>query len=80
MLRIRLFGPLQDVVGADRVELPHAGPITVSELWTLLEARYPDLSAWRTICRVAVDGRYVRAEAEITDPEEIALLPPVSGG
>ncbi|MCS7081732.1 MAG: MoaD/ThiS family protein [Bacteroidetes bacterium] len=79
-LRIRIFGPLQDLFGVEALELPDPGPTTVAQLWALLEARYPDLASWRPLCRMAVGGRCAHAETPVTADDELALLPPVSGG
>jgi molybdopterin converting factor subunit 1 len=74
------FGVLKDLVGHDRSEMNLAEGASVAEL---LEA-HRGLTAgrerlWDSIA-VAVNQEYARAGDVLRDGDEVALLPPVSGG
>jgi molybdopterin converting factor subunit 1 len=78
-MRILLFAGLAEAVGRPVLELPDGcRPATVGELESELRTRWPAL-AGRTF-RVAVGRTYRRAEEPVADADEIALIPPVSGG
>src|SRR3954447_20988743 len=74
------FGVLKDVVGHDRSEMNVAEGASVAEL---LEA-HRGLTAGREVLwdsiAVAVNQEYARAGDVLRDGDEVALLPPVSGG
>ena len=48
--------------------------------WSALEAQHPDLEAYSTSISCAVNEEYARMHAVLADGDEVAFLPPVSGG
>lgn len=78
-MRVLLFAGLAEAAGHPAVELPDAGaPSTVAELEARLRAQLPAL-AGRPF-RTAVNRRYATADERVAPGDEIALIPPVSGG
>lgn len=80
---VLLFGRLKDAFGAASIALPD-GAGTAAELRALLVALNPDLAdvlRAKTV-RIAVNQELVtdEAAARISVADEIALLPPLSGG
>jgi molybdopterin converting factor small subunit len=49
-------------------------------LWERVTAERPDLRELRTATRFAVNGEYATPEAALRDGDEVAFLPPMSGG
>ena len=81
-VRVRLFAMLKEAVGADFVELtlPRGGQ--VGSLVEELVGKYPllgDLFEGRRIL-VAVNHHYAGMDTELSEGDEVAFLPPVSGG
>ncbi len=80
---VLLFGRLKDAFGAASIPLP-AGVATAAALRTKLAEANPDLSATllSKSVRIAVNQNLVADEAAtaISVADEIALLPPLSGG
>ena len=80
---ILLFGRLKDAFGAESIALPE-GAGTAAELRALLVAANPDLAETlrSKAVRIAVNQELVADEAgtRISYADEIALLPPLSGG
>jgi molybdopterin converting factor subunit 1 len=79
-VRVLFFGALRDVMGksADMVELPDG-----ADLGHLLEhyvSQAPRLKAMLPSLAVSVNQEYARRDASLSDQDEVALLPPVSGG
>ena len=80
---VLLFGKLKDAFGAPSIELPE-GVGTAAELRAMLAQLNPDLAdvlLAKTV-RIAVNQELVADEAgkRISATDEIALLPPLSGG
>lgn len=78
MAQVRLFAVMREVAGRSHDELPGA---TVGEVLDAAVARYGDEFRERLQqCRVWVNGEPVAAESPVGDDDEVAVLPPVSGG
>ena len=80
MIRVLLFGAAADRAGTREIELPLEDGATLAEVWPLLAERYPDLAPMRDTLAFAVNGEYARVEDGVSPGDEIAVLPPVSGG
>jgi molybdopterin converting factor subunit 1 len=78
-IQVLLFGAAADRAGTRETVLSAEG-ITLDELWQLLAERYPDLSPMRDTLAFAVNGEYARGDARVSPGDEVAVLPPVSGG
>jgi len=75
---LRLFGPLADVAGTRRDEVSGA---TVDEVLASARARYgPAFAEMLQVCKVWVNGVPTAPGLVLDDDDEVALLPPVSGG
>ena len=74
------FALYRDELGtrAAEVELPDGA--TASALWQISVAGHPRLDGLRAATRFARNGRYVPPEEVLSDGDEVAFLPPVSGG
>lgn len=59
---------------------PSAVPVTVREFLAQCGAQHPALAAWLPHIRVAVNCAYADNSQTLAPGDEIALLPPVSGG
>ena len=80
MIKVLLFGAAADRAGTRETELPVDEGVTLAEIWPLLAGRYPDLAPLRDTLAFAVNGEYAREDADISPGDEVAVLPPVSGG
>jgi molybdopterin converting factor subunit 1 len=78
MIRVLFFGAAADRAGTRETELPVEGGATLAEVWPLLAERHPDLAPMRDT--LAVNGEYARADDGVSPGDELAVLPPVSGG
>lgn len=78
MVKVRLFAALRELAGASEVEVEGA---TVGEVVAALSARYGDrFDKVARVGSVVVDGERASPDSALSGSEEIALLPPVSGG
>lgn len=79
-VRVLLFGAAADLAGVREVDLPPPQTPSLGALWDSLAERYPALSPMRATIAFAVNGEYATAEASVAPGDEVAVLPPVSGG
>lgn len=79
-VNVLFFGALSDLAGtrSETVELRENA--RVEDLFALYEGRIPPLRQWRGAMAMAVNQEYAGPDAVLHDGDEIALLPPVSGG
>jgi molybdopterin converting factor subunit 1 len=79
-VRLLFFGMLKEVTGREavRLELPEGS--RVSDLLEHYAASRPELQPYYDVIAVAVNQEYSEAGAVLKDGDEVALIPPVSGG
>lgn len=76
-VRVLYFGVLKESLGRESEQVELAEGARVADLM----ARYEDGHAdWMRSIAVAVNQEYARAADVLRDGDEVALLPPVSGG
>ena len=76
----RFFALHRDVVGAPRLELDVPEEATAGELWSRLVETYPRLAPATRSLMVAVNQAYADPGTKLRDGDEVAFIPPVSGG
>lgn len=80
MMNIKLFGITRDIVGKSQLTVDIGESITtVGELKSWLSRQYPEMDKLKTLA-VAVDHVYAEDQALLNPEQEVALIPPVSGG
>jgi molybdopterin converting factor subunit 1 len=77
-VHVRLFASYREAAGTNRLDAPLPRHARVADLLAQLAPQLPALS--RAPGLVAVNHTYVSAETELNDGDEVALIPPVSGG
>ena len=77
---IRLFARLRDLAGSGELVREVASPATIETVWQSLVDEMPDLRAYARTMSVAVNADYAKMSAKVSDGDEVAFLPPVSGG
>ena len=75
----RTFAILREV-STDRCDLDLADGATVEAAWDALAARFPGLAPHRPYVRAARNAAYAAWDVPLADGDEVAFLPPVSGG
>ena len=76
---IALFGITKEIVGNSSITMEVSDTLTTDGLLTLLRAEYPKLAAIRSLL-LAVNNEYAEQDLVLSERDEIALIPPVSGG
>ncbi len=78
-IQIQLFGIAKEIANADSINLDLAAPHTVEVLRKELMTRYPAFGDLRSVM-IAVNSEYANDDLQLTASDEVALIPPVSGG
>ena len=79
-IRVRLFAIQRELAGTREVALDLVDGATVADAWDALVAQHPALAPGRDYVRFARNGSYAGASTTIEDGDEVAMIPPVSGG
>jgi molybdopterin converting factor small subunit len=82
-LRVKSFAVLREIIGKEQITLllPRKEEgITVADLRIKVLELYPEISAQKIPVGIAVNAKMVHDKSIINDFDEIALLPPISGG
>jgi molybdopterin converting factor subunit 1 len=79
-VRVRLFAMQRELARARAIELDLAAGATIEDAWAALVERVPELAPGRSSVRFAHNGGYAPADTPLADGDEVAMIPPVSGG
>ena len=79
-MTVRLFARLHDIAGASELPREISAGSTIAAVWRELTRDYPRLADYERSVSSALNADYARMDAEVHDGDEIAFLPPVSGG
>lgn len=79
-IKVRLFANLRELVGEREITITIPGGVTVSYLNNEILKKYPQLKSFSNKFVTSVNCKVTTGNTVITSSDEIALLPPVSGG
>lgn len=80
-LEILLFAAARDAADCDRIFVEVGDAARAGDVIDAIGKQLPQLEPLLPSCRLAIDCAYVSAETVVSETcEEIALIPPVSGG
>jgi molybdopterin converting factor subunit 1 len=77
---VLFFAHYQDVAGAHERSVSLEDGATVTDLAGALSERHPRLEGLLSYARVAVNADHADAATVLHDGDEVALMPPMSGG
>jgi molybdopterin converting factor subunit 1 len=78
-MKVLFFAHVKDAVGRREVNVDADG-LDAGSLWELLIHSYPVLAVHRSVVRLARNGEFARTNEIFNNSDEVALIPPVSGG
>lgn len=79
-VRVRFFAGHRDIVGRPELELELEPGTTLGGLWERLSADYPRLAPYTGRLLFALNQEFSDPGAALRDGDEVAYIPPVSGG
>ena len=77
---VRLFARLRDLAGTGELIREVPDDADARAVWNDLVLEWPGLREYEKTMSVAVNAEYARMSAQVHDGDEIAFMPPVSGG
>ena len=79
-INIKLFAMIREIVGESGIVIEVSENSTINEMMELFYNAYPSARAYHEYMRVAVNREYVPFSHRLHDNDEVAFIPPVSGG
>ncbi|HEV8539004.1 MAG TPA: molybdopterin converting factor subunit 1 [Bacteroidota bacterium] len=79
-VRVKFFANVRDIVGSDEKVVTLPVDARASALLDELVAEFPAIGEWKPHLRIAVNWEYVPPDHSLQDNDEVAIIPPVSGG
>jgi len=79
-VRVLYFGIVRERIGCSEEVVELDAGSTVADLAARLSARHGNLAAGVATLRLAVNLEYVDSDTVLHDDDEVAVIPPVSGG
>ena len=77
---VRLFARLRDIAGASELSREVRPGATIGSVWRDLVNDFPELARYERAISSAINADYARMDQSVSDGDEVAFLPPVSGG
>ena len=77
---VRLFARLRDITGAAELTRDISQGATIRSVWRELAGEHPELGKYERSISSAVNADYTRMDQVLSEGDEVAFLPPVSGG
>ena len=79
-IEVKLFAAMREQLDADQVVVSIPDTATVADLSAALIQQYPSLAAWQPSFRTAVNQEFAHPDNQLRPNDEVAIIPPVSGG
>ena len=79
-MRVLFFAQTKDAAGSSEMEMHIPEQSGAEAVWQALIMSQPKLAPFRSSTRLARNGEYADATTIFSDADEVALIPPVSGG
>jgi molybdopterin synthase sulfur carrier subunit len=79
-VKVKMFAIFQEVFATDEMQITLEAGAPVSQIFDRLVSQHPNLEKWRSLTRYAVNLNFVQPDRVLDNGDEVALIPPVSGG
>ena len=79
-VKVLFFGRLRELTGLDEESVEQPASATLSDVFDVYSARYPQLAAFRPSLVASRNQEFATWDTRLSPGDEIAILPPVSGG
>jgi len=79
-IRVRFFALYREIVGLREAEIDLPTGSSALDAWQLFASSHPQLTPNLPHTRFAVNGEYTDPNTTLSSGDEVAFIPPVSGG
>ncbi len=80
MIKVKLFAIVRDRAGQSELKLELPAGSTVEDVAAETARQFPAIDRFLQRAAFAINHEYVSREARLNDHDEVAIIPPVSGG
>jgi len=77
---VRLFARLRETAGTSEWPCEVPAGASVADVWRTLTSAHPALEPFGASVSAAINADFAKLSAVVRDGDEVAFLPPVSGG
>ena len=77
---VRLFARLRDIAGLPELTRELPAGATAADVWRELVEQFPAMAGYDSSISTAVNADYAKMTTVLSDNDDVAFLPPVSGG
>jgi molybdopterin converting factor subunit 1 len=79
-VKVLFFGQLKEVAGQAEYAVEFAEATTIEQLFAFCAARHPELAKYRSSVVASRNQEFAAWDTTLCSGDEVAFLPPVSGG
>lgn len=79
-IQVLFFASCREKTGISKLELELMQMATTRTMMAVLLGKYPELEEITAALKIAVNKKYITEETALAEGDEVALLPPISGG
>jgi molybdopterin converting factor subunit 1 len=79
-VRVLYFAQTRLTTGRSEEAISSSEPMTAESFWKVLVQKHPPLLPLQSSCRIAKNGSFLQPGQKLDPHDEVAVLPPVSGG
>jgi molybdopterin synthase catalytic subunit len=79
-VKVQLFARLRELAGRGEAEVEVPAGARVDDVWRTLAERHPALEPFARAVSCAVNADFAQRSTPVCEGDEVAFLPPVSGG
>jgi molybdopterin converting factor subunit 1 len=79
-IKVLFFASLADITGMREIELESSSYPNVGAIYDRFTKDFPSLEAHRASVLFAINSEFAKPDAGVSDGDEVAFFPPVSGG
>lgn len=79
-IKLLFFASIKDIVGARQMDVDVPDGATIKDVFDGLESKYPRIAPYRSIVLTSVNEEYKDQATPVSEGDEVAFFPPVSGG
>ena len=79
-ITVKLFAIFQEVFATDQMQITLESGAPASQIFDRLVSQQPHLEKWRSLTRYAINLNFAESHTVLSNGDEVALIPPVSGG
>ena len=79
-VRVKFFAYTREITGRKEMEIDVKETARLGDILDILVEKFPALERYRDEIKMAINHEYAPLETALRERDEVAILPPVSGG